>query len=44
MQKAAPKPGEDGKPQEVVADLGRGQIAGIRAREFERNAINGNAA
>jgi len=44
MQKAAPKPGEDGKPQEVVAELGRGQIAAIRAREFERNAINGNAA
>ncbi len=44
MQKAAPKSGEDGKPQVIEAELGRGQIANIRAREHDRAAISGNAA
>ncbi len=44
MQRAAPKPGEDGKPQEINSPLGSGITASIRAREFERQKISGSAA
>lgn len=44
MHRAAPKPGEDGKPVEINSPLGTGITAGIRAREFERGKISGSAA
>ncbi len=44
MQKAAPKAGEDGKPSEINSPLGTGITSAIRAREFERAKITGNAA